>query len=431
MKKILFTIIVLSFTAQLFSQGTTTVDSVSMTPNTRADVFYNLQTGKKDTVANNNWHLAFAVRNAQPPTKTMQAATVLINEGRGVSIYESNQTFNNWSSFDTTGWKTWATSFNSDANWDEGALNKNRDTLNSFDYGWGKYNMTTRDVSGNKIFLIAIDNPQNPFGPSSNFRKLTIQKIVYDTMWIFTISKLDGTDSNTVTITKKNFQGKLFAYYNLLTNQVIDREPVPANEWNLLFTRFKSLVTLGPNTVMYPVMGVLQNNNTLSYRLTGANANNANYDTLRFNSKIRNIDWDWKEITTTPGPWPIKDSMVFFTKVANRINKIKFTEYFASPARHSIVFNKTSYDALSTNNLTKSILDVVVYPNPASNKLFITSNQSNNNSNYVITDLSGKNLLKGNVIENNFIDINELNAGMYLLNILTEKGNKTIKFIKE
>jgi len=433
MKKRLFTFLFTALIAtNLFSQSTTTVDSVSMTPGTRVDVFYNLQTGKKDTVANNNWHLAFAARNAQPPTKTMQAATVLINEGRGVSIYESNQTFNNWTSFDTTGWKTWATSFNSDANWDEGALNKNRDTLNSFDYGWGKYNMTTRDVSGNKIFLIAIDNAQNPFGAPSNFRKLSIQKVVYDSMWLFTISRLDGTDSNTVTILKKNFQGKLFAYYNLITNQVIDREPIPASQWNLLFTRFKSLVTLGPNTIMYPVMGVLQNNNTMGYRVTGANANAASYDTLKFNSKIRTIDWDWKEITTTPGAWPIKDTMVFFTKVANRINKIKFTEYFDNRSnRQVIVFNKTSYDALSTNNVFTKNNNITVYPNPASDKLNIEFDETTKNVSFSIADLSGKTIISSTLINSSLIDISGLNIGMYLLNIGTDNGTKTVKFIKQ
>jgi hypothetical protein len=432
MKKRLSTFLFTALIAtNLFSQSTTTVDSVSMTPGTRVDVFYNLQTGKKDTVANNNWHLAFAARNAQPPTKTMQAATVLINEGRGVSIYESNQTFNNWTSFDTTGWKTWATSFNSDANWDEGALNKNRDTLNSFDYGWGKYNMTTRDVSGNKIFLIAIDNALNPFGAPSNFRKLSIQKVVYDSMWLFTISRLDGTDSNTVTILKKNFQGKLFAYYNLITNQVIDREPIPASQWNLLFTRFKSLVTLGPNTIMYPVMGVLQNNNTMGYRVTGANANAASYDTLKFNSKIRTIDWDWKEITTTPGAWPIKDTMVFFTKVANRINKIKFTEYFDNRSnRQVIVFNKTSYDALSTNNVFTKNNNITVYPNPTSGKVNVSYTLTNNQPMTIEVTNSIGAIVANKTVTGGFgvaeLNLSDVTSGVYFVR-LTNNGETTVK----
>jgi hypothetical protein len=431
MMKKLFTILFLaSFASNLFAQSTTT-DSLSMTVGTAVDVFYNLQTGKKDTVSNRNWHLAFAVRNAQPPTKTMQAATVLINEGRGVSLFETNKTLADWNTFDTTGWKTWKPVFNSDSSWDVGAFNKSRDTAQSFDYGWGMYNMNSRDVSGSKIFLIAVDNPQNPFGALSNFRKICIQKIVYDTQWVFTISKLDGTDSNTVTIKKKDFAGKLFAYYNMINNTVIDREPVPANQWNLLFTRYKALVTLGPNTVMYPVMGVLQNTNTFACKLTGPNAFTAGYDSLNFIPKIRTIDWDWKVITTTPGEWPIVDTTVFFTIVGNQIHKLNFTKYYAASDRQVIVFNKTKYNALTVNEAIKNKLQVNVYPNPASDNLFIELDSKTKNAQITISDLSGKSIINTILLNQNSIDISGLQLGMYMLTISTENGSETIKFIKQ
>ena len=431
MNKKLFTILFLAFIANSVFSQTTNVDSVSMTIGTSVDVFYNLSTGKKDTVSNRNWHLAFAVRNAQPPLKTMQASTVLINEGRGVSLYESNQSFANWSTFDTTGWKTWPTAFNSDSTWDIGAFNKNRNLANPFDYGWGTYDMTSRDVTGSKVFLIAVDNPQNPFGVPTSFKKVSIQKIAYDSMWVFTISKLDGTDSNTVTIKKKDFAGKLFAYYNMNTNTVIDREPIPAKDWNLLFTRYKALVTLGPTTIMYPVMGVLQNNNTMAYKVQGDNANNATYDTLQFVSKIRTIDWDWKVITTAPGAWPVKDSLVYFTRVANKINKIKFTSYYAGQDRQSIVFNKTDYAGLSVNETVKNKLEVSVYPNPANENIFVSLNSNVKAAQLTISNLSGKALISAEITADNKVDVSGLPMGMYLLTIATSNGSETVKFIKQ
>lgn len=432
MKKNLFTILfIASIATNLFAQSTTTTDSLSMTIGTAVDVYYNLQTGKKDTVSNRNWHLAFAVRNAQPPARTMQASTVLINEGRGVSLYETNKTLADWNTFDTTGWKTWKPAFNSDSSWDVGAFNKNRDTAQSFDYGWGMYNMTSRDVSGSKIYLIAVDNPQNPFGAPSNFRKICIQKIVYDTQWVFTISKLDGTDSNTVTINKKDFAGKLFAYYNMNANIVIDREPIPANQWNLLFTRYKALVTVGPNTIMYPVVGVLQNMNTMAYKLTGSTAFTANYDTMKFIRKIRTIDWDWKVITTAPGEWPIVDTTVYFTKNANQINKIKFTRYYAASDRQVIVFNKTKYDALAVNETIKNKLQVSVYPNPANDNLFVELDSKTKNAQITISDLSGKLIINNILLNQNNIDISGLQLGMYMLTVSTENGSETVKFIKQ
>lgn len=431
MKKNLFTILFLATIASnLFAQSTTTTDSLSMTIGTAVDVFYNLQTGKKDTVTNKNWHLAFAVRNAQPLTKTMQAATILINEGRGVSLYETNKTLSDWNTFDTTGWNTWKPAFNSDSSWDVGAFNKTRNMVDPFDYGWGTYNKTTHDVSGSKIYLLANDGAY-PGAPATNFRKICIHKIVYDTQWVFTISKLDGTDSNTVTIKKKDFAGKLFAYYNINTKTVIDREPILANQWNLLFTRYKALVTLGPTTVMYPVVGVLQNTNTMAYKLTGSTAFTANYDTMKFIPKIRTIDWDWKVITTTPGEWPIVDTTVFFTKTANQLNKIKFTKYYAASDRQVIVFNKTKYDALAVNETIKNKLQVSVYPNPASDNLFVELDSKTKTAQITISDLSGKTIINSNITNQNNIDISGLQLGMYMLTVSTENGSETVKFIKQ
>ena len=431
MKKNLFTILFLaSIATNLFAQSTTTSDSLSMTIGTAVDVYYNLQTGKKDTVSNRNWHLAFAVRNAQPPTRTMQAATVLINEGRGVSLYETNKTLADWNTFDTTGWNTWKPAYNSDSSWDVGAFNKTRNMTDPFDYGWGAYNMTSRDVSGSKIYLLANDGTY-PGAPATNFRKICIQKIVYDTQWVFTISKLDGTDSNTVTINKKDFTGKLFAYYNMNANIVIDREPIPANQWNLLFTRYKALVTLGPTTIMYPVMGVLQNMNTMAYKLTGSTAFTANYDTMKFIRKIRTIDWDWKVITTSPGEWPIVDTTVYFTKNANQINKIKFTRYYAASDRQVIVFNKTKYDALAVNEAIKNKLQVSVYPNPATENLFVELDSKIKTVQINISDLSGKSIINTKLSNQNNIDISGLQLGMYMLNVSTENGSETVKFIKQ
>lgn len=431
MTKKFLSILFLAFIANNVFSQITNVDSVSMAVGTTVDVFYNLVTGKKDTVSNRNWHLAFAVRNAQPPLRTMQASTVLINEGRGVSIYESNQTFANWNSFDTSGWKAWPSAFNSDSTWDIGAFNKNRNLSNPFDYGWGTYDMTSRDVTGSKVFLIAVDNPQNPFGASTGFRKVSIQKIAYDSMWVFTISKLDGTNSNTVTIKKKDFAGKLFAYYNMNSNTVIDREPVLAKDWNLLFTRYKALVTLGPTTIMYPVAGVLQNNNTMAYKVQGDSANSFRYDTLQFVSKIRTIDWDWKVITTAPGAWPVKDSLVYFTRVANKINKIKFTSYYAGQDRQSIVFNKTEYAGLSVNETVKNKLQVSVYPNPANENIFVSLNENVKLAQVTISNLSGKAIISSEITADNKVDVSSLPMGMYLLTIATNNGSETVKFIKQ
>ncbi len=62
MKKILMLATFFAIQASSFAQ---TADSVSMLPGTVLDVYYNFSTGNKDTVRNNNWHIAFATRSEE------------------------------------------------------------------------------------------------------------------------------------------------------------------------------------------------------------------------------------------------------------------------------------------------------------------------------------------------------------------------------
>jgi hypothetical protein len=178
-------------------------------------------------------------------------------------------------------------------------------------------------------------------------------------------------------------------------------------------------------------MGVLQNTNTMAYKLTGSTAFTANYDTLKFIPKNRTIDWDWKVITTAPGEWPIVDTTVYFTKTANQIHKIKFTQYYAGSDRQVIVFNKTKYDALAVNESIKNKLQVSIYPNPATENLFVALDSKIKNAQVIVSDLSGKTYINAEVTNQNNIDISGLQIGMYMLTVITDNGSETVKFIKQ
>jgi len=75
-----------------------------------------------------------------------------------------------------------------------------------------------------------------------------------------------------------------------------------------------------------------------------------------------------------------------------------------------------------------SFFDGRIYPNPASDQLFIKSSNDGIRE-YKIYDLLGKNLLDGFVQNNRSIDISNLKSGMYLLKI--ENTSSAYKFIKE
>jgi hypothetical protein len=70
-----------------------------------------------------------------------------------------------------------------------------------------------------------------------------------------------------------------------------------------------------------------------------------------------------------------------------------------------------------------------IYPNPFNNTLIIKHPFSYNAS-YIITDISGKVVLTGD-LRNNSIQTNSISNGVYLFTIETENGVSTKKIIKQ
>lgn len=70
---------------------------------------------------------------------------------------------------------------------------------------------------------------------------------------------------------------------------------------------------------------------------------------------------------------------------------------------------------------------VAVYPNPAQDSF--TVNFEGNDSNFELFDLQGKSLLKGSIQNGQSIDIDQLNKGIYILNIKSDSFNETKKIV--
>ena len=91
-----------------------------------------------------------------------------------------------------------------------------------------------------------------------------------------------------------------------------------------------------------------------------------------------------------------------------------------------IQVSSVSFDnnaTLSTSSFNTS--DVSFYPNPANNTIFF-----NGNSKVVkasIFDITGKQVLESNAINNNQLDVSNLKTGLYLLNIQDSNNNNAVK----
>lgn len=430
MKKLLLLLTAVLFISQLHAQN---VDSVSMGGGTTAyplDVYYNITTGSKDTARNNNWHIAFSVRNAQPPMNVLLAATVRINMARGVTVYKSNQGPDSWSSFDTTNWRNWNVVRDSDTSWDVGALNQGR--TNGFDFGWGDYNMNTHHIDGKVIYLFAIRN-----GSNTVFKKLMINQLTRDTTWNFTFANLNNTDSNNVRFNKAAYTGKMFAYYNLFTRTLFDREPLRAN-WDLLFTRYHARVNYLGSDTFYNVTGVLINpTNVMAARVSGLQRDSVNRSKVTaYTSIINTIGWDWKVSPMGPPTpsWPIVDTLVFFVKKGNLIYKLLFDRFDANP--NMIVFNKSSIDVTSVSKVSNPVASVLAYPNPAKTDVTIKVITEAYNARLSVIDITGKTVYQTamEVADDGFLSqvkTDQISKGIYFYHVETPIGMVTGKFIVE
>lgn len=389
------------------------------------DVFYSMKTGVVSTVPGQDWHLAFAMRPAAPPFNVMRSTTVLANEGRGVSVFESTQLPANFAAFDTTGYRTWVNPHNSDTSWDVGALNANRNAADGFDFGWGLYDQTTHDLLGTKVFLVRVTIGA---GASSMtiFKKLKIEKLAFDTQWVFTYANLDNSGLKTVTLNKSMFAGKLFAYHNLLSDTTLNREP--QGKWDLLFTRYGANYTQFGQTIFSTNTGALAYPTLLTSRVAGVLVDSAVAGT--YSNNLTGIGTDWK---INPGPgapnFVIRDSVSYFMKAAdNREDKLVFKS-FAGSSTGVIVFNKTNIKLGVGLASIKSIGLVSMYPNPATSTInFNLSDAKTYTVN--IFDITGK--LQASTSVNatqNTIDISNMRAGLYLVSVENNGAKKVVRLI--
>lgn len=88
-----------------------------------------------------------------------------------------------------------------------------------------------------------------------------------------------------------------------------------------------------------------------------------------------------------------------------------------------------NYNFSNIEKLKISNINIIIYPNPAKNIIYVESNKQIKA--YEIVDVNGKTCLKNN-FTNNKINISTLPQGFFILKFLTEAGNvEIIKLIKE
>ena len=117
-------------------------------------------------------------------------------------------------------------------------------------------------------------------------------------VYTFKYADINGENEYEIEIAKNDFSGKLQAYFNLSSNQILDYEPEAS--WDFLFTRY--VEDLG-DEYYYGVTGVLNRHTIGSYQAD--NLFNPfvdqTYDENLLNDSVNCIGYDWKEYSMGSG----------------------------------------------------------------------------------------------------------------------------------
>lgn len=390
-------------------------DTVSTGNQYSNQIWYQLATGKTHTSKTNNWDISFQT--------TSQGSSIHINSAVGVELWQHTSDTSNWLSIDTTGLSKWNKLHNSSTQWDEGAFNSNANPNNPFDLGWGKYNMITHIVKGDKLFIIKTKDNQ--------YKKLWITDLNNGT-YFFKYSNLNNSNAISKSIKKTDYNTKNFIYFDLSTNQIIDREPV-SSDWDITFTRYTDFI---PSP--YLVTGVILNDNVEAIEANhiGNVDTYNNWQAYNFSETINTIGYDWKSFNMNTFKFDVADSLVYFIKDQEQnIWKLIF-KGFGGSSNGNYIFKKEALGNVSVSEINEIPNKMILFPNPTSTGQTNLEFNSNLNtvSNLIISNLNGQ-IVKSKTIdivsgENNvIINTSELQRGIYFIQLSIQNKLLTQKLI--
>lgn len=428
MKKIFLTLISFAGFFTAYSQ-TPINDSTIMGASYLNDVYYSLSNGTVKAEPNNNWDLAFRTGFATDGIR-INSTGASGSAARTVKLYAyPNSDTSGWNNFDTSNYTTWTQLQNTDTSWDFGAFNIS--STGFPDFSWGVYNMQSHVVTGDSLYLLSIS-----FQGMTYLKKLWIKDKTFGN-YTFTYANVDGSNENTYTIKNSDFTGVNLMYFNILTGTEVKREPATSS-WDMVWTRYDAL--LAEENVYYPSTGILTNYGVEVAKAAKIDVNTVNeqdYSSAYTNS-IGAIGADWKYFDMTSFRFMVEDSTVYFVKdKAGDIWKIQFTSFNGATmgANGKTEFTKTKLTSsgLSNQNINKN--DLLVYPNPATQNLFIVNTFKGVNNQVQIFDLNGKLIVNQSVNTNGFsaleFNISDLKSGLYIVRVISDNQVSDSKFIKQ
>lgn len=420
-------------------------DSVAMGAGYGKAVYYNIRTGAESAVPMDQWHFSH--------TTVSRDNCIRVNHMGGVEVFAYPKGDNTqFSKFDTTGWAKWTKYYNDIHIHEKGALNQSPNAANMWDFSWGVYDPTTKEVTGDSLYLFVITHPG--VGTGKSFIKFMPIKQNASGDFIFRTAMVDGTFDKTDTLLQSSASGKSYKYYSFGVGDVY---PEPnREEWDLLFTRYYALTTPpgGGTAVMYPTMGVESKRGTRVAKVT-----DYNWDMIasspsqaiagikipgtpsELNKDLTRIGGDWKAFDNATGRWTIQTNWNYVVESVRNIAGRADTAYymlsftgFTGSSRGESQFRKLLLTPTASGRTETKQIEVKLFPNPVQNNLMIWAPEFKALSKVNIVAADGR-IVSQKTIDFSAetsanLDVTGLAQGSYWLQINSDKDRVNLPFIK-
>jgi hypothetical protein len=335
-------------------------DSVTMGAGYANNIWYSLENDEQGTAqAANNWDLGFATSIS--PSNPL-AASIIFNNKIGAIYAIPGTDGTDLATADTTGLYTWATLYNSELTWSEGALNAA--SAGGTDYGWGNYDAVNHTgIVANRVFAIKYSN--------GSCKIFTVSLSFMNSEYTVDYSNADHTASGTAAVSITPYATKNYIYYPL-AGAVIDREPASVS-WDLLFTQYAA--NMGAPYPYNMVTGILHNVGVEVAEVHPVNnpETDMTFSSVTYSEDINTIGYDWK---TYAGSYTIADSLVYFVKDKDGDYWRLIMTGFSGSTLGKTVFKKEKVTSLSVAE--NQALISGIFPNPAVNTVTVLVDSKSN-----------------------------------------------------
>lgn len=351
------------------------IDQVSTQSNYSEMSFYRLSDGSVTSIPLDGWDLAFS-------NFSRAGAGISINEGASLQgsplkLYITSGL--EWSDpiTNTDQFTEDLQLFNPDLSWAEGAFNSIADSTNGLDFGWGMYDPQSHRVIGNRLFVLQMRD--------QSYRKIFIEELTSGT-YRFRIAQLDGTEEQSYELSKDASDDPIL-FFSIESGQMIN---VPL-DYDLIFTRYSSSIDDGAgNMIPYTVSGVLQAPGVEVAKAKGIDPFKVEESDFAeaYQEAINTIGYDWKSYDFTQG-WVLPQDLAYFVKTPqDEKYKLVFLDFEGSQTGISTIERTPLGTSQQSGwNLQTSF---IVYPNPATDWVYVEGLSSNMELEWIWRNTSGQ-----------------------------------------